>query len=127
MAAARAPAETRPRETVFLLVCHDAPGSAAPREAHMHGHLAFIERHVDRILVAGPALDAANAIDASVFVVRAADEADAQGVAPGRSLLPEWRVGADRGAPLPRRLRQRDGRHHLGAGRPLNPETCACP
>ncbi len=83
MAAARAPAETRPRETVFLLVCHDAPGSAAPREAHMHGHLAFIERHVDRILVAGPALDAANAIDASVFVVRAADEADARALIEG--------------------------------------------
>jgi len=83
MAAARAPAETRPRQTVFLLVCHDAPGSAPPRAAHMHGHLAFIERHVDRILVAGPALDAANAIDASVFVVRAADEADARALLEG--------------------------------------------
>jgi uncharacterized protein YciI len=83
MAATGAPAETRPRETVFLLVCHDAPGSARPREAHMRGHLAFIERHIDRILVAGPALAEGGAIDASVFVVRAADEAGARALLAG--------------------------------------------
>lgn len=83
MQAHGAPAETRPRETVFLLLCHDAPGSAGPRVAHMHGHLAFIERHVDRILVAGPALNDTGAIDASVLVVRATDEADARALLQG--------------------------------------------
>ena len=83
MAASGAPVETRPRETVFLLVCHDAPGSAGPREAHMRGHLAFIERHIDRILVAGPALAEGGAIDASVFVVRASDETEARALLAG--------------------------------------------
>lgn len=78
-----APDETRPRETVFLLVCHDAPGSEAPRQAHMRGHLAFIERNIDRILVAGPALAEGGAIDASVFVVRAADEPGARALLAG--------------------------------------------
>lgn len=84
------PAATRPRETLYLLCCEDAPGSAQPRAQHMRDHLAHIERHLDRIMVAGPALDGSGLIDASVFVVRAADEADA------RALLaadPYYRAG----------------------------------
>ena len=77
------PTETRPRETLFLLVCHDAPGSAAPREAAMRAHLAHVERLGERIVVAGPAFDVAGAIDASVFVLRAAD-ADAAVARPSR-------------------------------------------
>jgi uncharacterized protein YciI len=72
------PAETRPRETLFLLLCHDAPGAAALRETHLRSHLAFIERHIARILVAGPAVDDAGAIEASVYVLRAGDEDDAR-------------------------------------------------
>ncbi len=68
---------------MFLLLCHDAPGSALARESHMTGHLAYIERNIERFLVAGPALDASNAIDASVFVVRAADEAAARALLAG--------------------------------------------
>jgi uncharacterized protein YciI len=85
-----APAQSKPRETVFLLHCHDAPGSAQPREVHMQGHLAWIERHIDRYLVAGPALDAQGAIDASVLIVRASDEADARALLEGD---PYFRAG----------------------------------
>jgi hypothetical protein len=78
MASTAPPAATRPRETLFLLVCRDAPGSATPREAAMREHLAHVERLGERIVVAGPALDAAGRIDASVFVLRAADAAAAR-------------------------------------------------
>jgi uncharacterized protein YciI len=78
MSANASPAETRPRETLFLLTCEDAPDSAELRALHMRGHLAHIERHIDRIMVAGPALDRNGTIHASVFVVRAGDEADAR-------------------------------------------------
>jgi uncharacterized protein YciI len=66
-----APAATRARETLYLLVCSDAPGSAVPREREMQGHLRFIESNIDRIAVAGPRTDGERPIDGSVLVVRA--------------------------------------------------------
>lgn len=79
------------RRTLFLVICHDAPGSAEPRETFMQGHLAHIERNLDRYLIAGPALDADGVIDGSILVLHAADEDDA------RQLMesdPYWRGGA---------------------------------
>jgi hypothetical protein len=73
-----APQQSRPRETVYLLLCHDAPGSHLPRELHMRGHLEFIERNIDRIVVGGPALDGESKIDSSVIVLRAASEQEAR-------------------------------------------------
>lgn len=72
------PAATRPRETYHLLVCTDAPGSDAPREREMQGHLRFIERHIERIALAGPRTDGKQPIDGSIFVIRADSEEDAR-------------------------------------------------
>jgi uncharacterized protein YciI len=66
-----APTATRPRETLWLLLCADAPGSAEPREREMQGHLRFIEANLDRIAVAGPRTDGERPIDGSILVVRA--------------------------------------------------------
>jgi uncharacterized protein YciI len=82
---------TRPRRTLFLVTCHDAAGAAEPRETYMREHLAHIERHIDRYVVAGPAVDADGRIDGSILIIDAADEAAA------RSLLeadPYWLHGA---------------------------------
>lgn len=49
----------------------------------MQAHLAWIERHEERYLVAGPAMDAHGAIHSSVLVVRGADEADARALIEG--------------------------------------------
>jgi uncharacterized protein YciI len=68
---------------VFLLHCHDAPGSARPRDEQMLAHLAWIERHQERYVVAGPAIDAAGEIRCSVLIVRGADEADARALIEG--------------------------------------------
>lgn len=78
MSANDPPAPTRPRELLFLLTCEDAPDAARLRSLYMREHLAHVERHLDRIVVAGPALDPGGTINASVFVVRATDEADAR-------------------------------------------------
>lgn len=72
-----APAEVRPRETLFMLLCRDAPGSAPLRETHMQGHLAFIDRSLARIAVAGPFPDGRGGIQGSLFLIRAASEDDA--------------------------------------------------
>jgi hypothetical protein len=82
---------TRPRRTLFLVTCHDAPASSGPREQHMREHLAHIERNLGRYVVAGPAIDADGRIDGSILVIDAADEADA------RALIesdPYWLHGA---------------------------------
>ncbi len=82
---------TRPRRTLYLATCHDAEGSAQPREQYMRDHLAHIERHIERFVVAGPAIDADGCINGSILVIDAADEADA------RRLIeadPYWQHGA---------------------------------
>jgi len=83
MTATAAPAPTRPRETAYLLLCHDAPGSAAPRNSHLARHLAYIEQHHERYLVAGPCIDDAGHVSASVLVVRADSEPSARALVEG--------------------------------------------
>lgn len=68
------PSPTRPRETVFLVIAHDAENSAPARQSAMLGHLSHMEAHIDRYLLAGPAFVADNLINASVLIVRAVDE-----------------------------------------------------
>jgi uncharacterized protein len=84
------PTATRPRETLYLLLCRDGIDAPGKRQTHMRGHLEFIERHIERIVIAGPALNATGAIEDSVLIVRADSEDDA------RSLLaldPYYRYG----------------------------------
>lgn len=85
-----APAATLPRETLYLLLCSDAPGSEGPREREMQGHLRFIESNIDRIAVAGPRADAGRPIDGSVLVVRAGSADDARALLEGD---PYFRAG----------------------------------
>lgn len=70
------PVATRPRETLYLLVCVDAPGSEVPRESHLDAHLRHIETHIERISLAGPRTDGTTPIDGSILVIRA-ESADA--------------------------------------------------
>lgn len=74
------PPPTVPRQAQksFLFVCSDSPDSAAPRTAHLDGHLRHVEANWTRYVVAGPIRkpDATDLVG-SVFIVLAdsADEA----------------------------------------------------
>ena len=63
----------------YAIVLRDAPGSAAPRREHLQRHLEFVERVIDRILVAGPLGDpASGAQTGSLYVLDVADPAAAR-------------------------------------------------
>lgn len=85
-----APAATRQRETLYLLVCSDAPGSEIPREREMQDHLRFIEQNLERIAVAGPRTDGGTPIDGSILVVRAESPDAARALVEGD---PYYRAG----------------------------------
>ncbi len=85
-----APTATRPRETLWLLLCIDAAGSAEPREREMQGHLRFIEQNLERIAVAGPRSDGQHPIDGSILLVRADSAAAARALIEGD---PYYRAG----------------------------------
>lgn len=78
-----APAATKLRETLWLVIATDCDGSAESRERHLSGHLDYIERHIARYAIAGPSTDGASTIDASVLLVRASDAADARALIEG--------------------------------------------
>jgi uncharacterized protein len=84
------PTATRARETLYLLLCRDGMDAPSKRQTHMQGHLEFIERHIQRIVIAGPALNAAGAIEGSVLIVRADSESDARNLL---ALDPYYRNG----------------------------------
>jgi uncharacterized protein YciI len=58
----------------YVIVGRDAPGSEVPRREHLQRHLEFVERVVDRILVAGPLLDASGRQCGSLYVLDVPDE-----------------------------------------------------
>ncbi len=58
----------------FVIIGRDAPGSEAPRREHLQRHLEFVERVVDRILVAGPIADPAGGSWGSLYVLDVPDE-----------------------------------------------------
>jgi uncharacterized protein YciI len=64
--------------SLYAIIADDAPGSAAPRTAHLAAHLAHVETVLDRIAVAGPLRDAAGAMVGSLLIVHAETEADAR-------------------------------------------------
>ena len=75
----------------WLVICSDATDSAALRRDHLQAHLAYIEKVMDRISVAGPLFaDAADAMNGSCFIYRTDDLDEA------RALLhndPYYRAG----------------------------------
>ncbi len=59
----------------YVIVGRDAPGSEGPRREHLQRHLEFVERVLDRILVAGPLSDPATGAQCgSLYVLDVADE-----------------------------------------------------
>ncbi|PZO01393.1 MAG: hypothetical protein DCF29_15550 [Alphaproteobacteria bacterium] len=59
---------------VFLFVCEDGPNALAARLAHLTGHLAHVETHWRRYIVAGPMRQPnKTTICGSYFLLRAAD------------------------------------------------------
>ena len=64
----------------FLVTCLDGPGSAAPRQTHLAGHLAHVEANWTRYVTAGPVREpGGEALVGSIFLVLAdtLDEAQA--------------------------------------------------
>lgn len=62
----------------YVISLRDAPGSAEPRRALLPAHLEYVERAIDRILVAGPLRDAGGSIVGSLYVLDVPDEAAAR-------------------------------------------------
>jgi uncharacterized protein YciI len=63
----------------YVIVGRDAAGSAGPRQEHLARHLEFVERSIDRILVAGPLRDRASGANVgSLYVLDVDSEADAR-------------------------------------------------
>lgn len=80
------PCPTVPRraEACFLVLCEDGPGAAALRERDLAGHLAHVERHWRRYLAAGPLRRPGDAaLSGSLFLVFAANEAEARALMEG--------------------------------------------
>ena len=77
--AEHAPTVPRFPGRVFLVHGQDAPGTARLRLDHLEGHLAHVERHWERYVVAGPVRPAPRGdIIGSVLLVIAEDEEDAR-------------------------------------------------
>lgn len=73
--------KTVPRlaESVFAVWCEDGPAAAEARLLELDGHLAHIERHHDRYLIAGPLRPGdASAICGSLLLVLAETEEEAR-------------------------------------------------
>lgn len=80
----RTPVVPRLADGAFVFWCEDGPDAAAMRLRHLDGHLAHIEAHHDRYLVAGPLrTDGAAALSGSLFVVAAPSLADAEALMAG--------------------------------------------
>lgn len=77
--AARTARVRRIEGTAFAVWCADGADADARRRAHLDGHLAFVEAHHERYLVAGPLRrDGETRLAGSLFIILAADEKDAR-------------------------------------------------
>jgi hypothetical protein len=77
--ARRAPRARRLEETAFAVWCADGEAAEALRRDRLDGHLAFVEAHHERYLVAGPLRrDAEARLAGSLFVILAETEAEAR-------------------------------------------------
>lgn len=62
-------------EGAFAVWCEDGPDAPHIREAHLDGHLAYVEENIDRYLIAGPLRrGSGEALCGSLFIVIADDE-----------------------------------------------------
>ena len=68
---------------LFAILCTDKPDSAALRAATRPAHLDYLKSHADRLVLAGPILDADGTPRGSLLVVDLADRAAAEALAAG--------------------------------------------
>lgn len=74
------PVAPRAEQPTFLVLCYDGPGAAELRARDLDGHLAHVEAHWRRYVVAGPLREpGGEALIGSMFVVYGdtAEEVDA--------------------------------------------------
>jgi len=72
------------RQTCYLVVCRDGPGSATLRHAHLKGHLDHVEAHWRRYVTAGPVrAPGKDTLTGSVFLVLADSLAEAEALMSG--------------------------------------------
>jgi uncharacterized protein len=63
---------------LFILACFDKPNSLDLRMATREAHLAYVREKVAMVKVAGPMLDAAEAMAGSLFILEADDRAQVE-------------------------------------------------
>jgi|BEDMetMinimDraft_2_1075160.scaffolds.fasta_scaffold04786_3 uncharacterized protein YciI len=66
---------------LFAILCFDKPARLDLRQATRPAHLAYLQSHAQRIVEAGPLLDAAGQPQGSLIVIAAADRAEAENFA----------------------------------------------
>ena len=72
------PAQVERSQTVFAVLCTDDAARAAVREDRLEDHLAFVAANFERYAIAGPLFDETGAMTRSIFLIYAADEAEAR-------------------------------------------------
>jgi uncharacterized protein YciI len=81
---------SRLAEAAYVFWCADGPAARTVRVTALAGHLAHIERHHDRYLIAGPMRrDPSPDICGSMFVVTAESEASARDLVAGDPYVSE--------------------------------------
>jgi hypothetical protein len=65
----------------FILLCRDKPDALALRMATRPAHLEYFHGYGNKLLLAGPMLDAEGKPKGSMIVIEAADEAEAREIA----------------------------------------------
>ncbi len=63
---------------LFAIVCRDKPASLDLRLANREAHVAYLEAQGDRLILAGPTLDDAGAMNGSILVLDLEDGAAAE-------------------------------------------------
>ena len=66
---------------LFVLICHDRPGALEVRMATREAHLAYVRGHTLPIKIAGPILDANDAMAGSILVFDADNQAQVEAFA----------------------------------------------
>lgn len=62
----------------YAIVCWDRPGVGELREKTRHTHLEYLKKHGDMMHLGGPFESAEGAIAGTLFIINAADEAQAR-------------------------------------------------
>jgi uncharacterized protein YciI len=68
---------------LFAIMCADKPASLELRMAVRPTHLAYLQTYNERVVHAGPLLDAEGRACGSLLLVEVADRAEAEGLAAG--------------------------------------------